>query len=343
MQLKPLKEQVVVVFGASSGIGRETALRFARRGARVVAAARGREGLDSLVETIHGFGGQALAVPAEAADVEQVRAVAEEAARAFGGFDTWVHVAAVSIWAGFEETTPEEFRRVIEVNLLGQVWGARAALPHLRRRGGGALIHVTSAEAYVALPLQSAYAASKAGVTAMVDALRRELEAEGAPISVTNVLPASINTPLFSKTATRLGVKPRPIPPIYEPGAVADVILYAATHPVKRIYAGGAARFFTLAHTLAPGVVDRVLARRGIPAQRSRETRPPAHHGNLFRPVPDNRTTGDFTSETRRASVYSWLETHPAGALALAGAALGAAGWLAARGARKASSSGTLC
>lgn len=335
MRLKPLHEQVAVVFGASSGIGRETAVRFARRGARVVAAARGREGLDSLVETIRGFGGQAIAVPAEAADFEQVRDVAEEAVRTYGGLDTWVHAAAVSMWAGFEDTTPEEFRRIIEVNLLGQAWGARAALPHLRRRGGGALIHVTSGEAYVALPLQSAYAASKAGVTGMLDALRRELEAEGVPISVTNVLPASIDTPLFSKARTRLGVKPRPIPPIYEPAAVAQVILYAAEHPVKRIYAGGAARFFTLAQTAAPGLVDRVLAFRGIQRQRSEEIRPPDAPGNLFHPVPDNRVSGDFGSQARRVSVYNWLETHPAGALALAGAALGAAGWLAARRIRR--------
>ena len=134
MKLKPIHEQVAVVFGASSGIGRQTAIDFARRGARVVVAARSREGLDSLVETIHSSGGKAIAKQADAADFEQVRAVAEEAVREFGHLDTWVHAAAVSLYARFEDTDPEEFRRVIEVNLVGQAYGARAALPHLRRK-----------------------------------------------------------------------------------------------------------------------------------------------------------------------------------------------------------------
>lgn len=331
MQLKPIHEQVMVVFGASSGIGRETAIRFARRGARVVVSARGREGLESLVDTIREFGGEALARPAEAADFEQVRAVADEAVREYGHLDTWVHAAAVNMWASFEQTTPEEFRRIVEVNLLGQAFGAKAALPHLRREGRGALIHITSVEANVALPMQAAYAASKHGVKGMLDALRRELEAEGVPISVTNVLPGSINTPLFNKARTKLGVKPAPMPPVYEPNTVADVILYAAEHPVSEIYAGGSSKGFTVAQSVAPRLVDRYLARKGVGGQQSEELKESGAPDNLFQPVRDNRVCGDFTTEARDLSVYNWLETHPVGGMVLAGTAIGAVGWLATR------------
>jgi NAD(P)-dependent dehydrogenase (short-subunit alcohol dehydrogenase family) len=153
MQLKPIGEQVVVVFGASSGIGRETALQFARRGAKAVVAARGEEGLNSLVQEIRQDGGQATAVVADASVFDDVSRVAQTAVETYGRIDTWAHLAAVTIWASFEQTTPEEFKRIIEVNLLGQIYGAKAALPHLKREGRGALIHVSSVEARRALPL----------------------------------------------------------------------------------------------------------------------------------------------------------------------------------------------
>ncbi|HWQ53533.1 MAG TPA: SDR family oxidoreductase [Bryobacteraceae bacterium] len=335
MKLKPIHEQVAVVFGASSGIGRQTAIDFARRGARVVVAARSREGLDSLVKTIHDSGGKAIAKQADAADFEQVRAVAEEAVREFGHLDTWVHAAAISLYARFEDTDPEEFRRVIEVNLVGQAYGARAALPHLRREGRGALIHITSVESVLAMPLQSAYAASKHGAKGMLDALRRELEAEGVPISVTNVMPAGINTPLFNHARTKLGVKPTPMPPIYEASTVSDVILYAAEHPVAEIYAGGAAKAFATLQSAVPRLVDRVVARTAIPGQETDEAKPLGAPDNLYQPVGDHRVSGDFSAQARQVSVYNWLETHPLGGVILAGTAIGvvggAVGWLATR------------
>ena len=155
MQLKPLQEQVAVVVGASSGIGRETALRLAERGAKVVAAARGEAGLSSLVGEIAARGGEATYAVCDVVDFERVKAVAETAAQRFGRIDTWVNVAAVSVYARFEDTAPEEFRRVMEVNYLGQVHGALAALPHLRRAGGGALIAVSSVESIVSLPMKA--------------------------------------------------------------------------------------------------------------------------------------------------------------------------------------------
>src|SRR5215211_9368111 len=144
MRLKPVEDQVVVLMGASSGIGRETALRFAERGAMVVVSARSEEGLNSLVDEILGKGGQATAVPAEVTDFEQVKAVADRAVEEYGRLDTWVHLAAVLLVASFEDSSPEEFERVIDVNLMGQVYGAMAALPHIKREGGGALIYVSS-------------------------------------------------------------------------------------------------------------------------------------------------------------------------------------------------------
>ncbi len=157
MQLKPIDQQVVAVVGASSGIGRETALQFAKKGAKVVVSARSQPGLDSLVEEIRSFGAQATAIGADVSDFEQVQAIADRAIEQYGRLDTWVHCAAVSLYATFEETKPEEFKRVIDVNLMGQVHGAMAALPYLKREGRGALIHISSVEAKRGFPLQSAY------------------------------------------------------------------------------------------------------------------------------------------------------------------------------------------
>ena len=164
MQLKPIEEQVVVLMGASSGIGRETALRFARKGAKVMVSARGEEGLDSLVEEIRAEGGEATAVVADTSDFGQVEAVVDRAVEQYGRLDTWVHLAAVGLFATFEQTTSEEFERVVDVNLMGQVYGAMAALPHLKREGRGALIHISSVEAKRSFPFHSAYGASKHGI-----------------------------------------------------------------------------------------------------------------------------------------------------------------------------------
>jgi NAD(P)-dependent dehydrogenase (short-subunit alcohol dehydrogenase family) len=324
--LKPLNEQVVVIFGASSGIGRETALQFSKSGAKVVVAARGKNGLDSLVEDIEQQGGEALAVIADASDFNQVQNVARQAVERFGGIDTWVQTAAISIYARFEETTPEEFRRVLEVNLLGQIHGALAALPHLRQRGQGALIHVSSVESTVSLPLQSAYAASKHGMAGFLDSLRLELEDEGVPIYVTDVKPAGINTPLFNHARTKLGVKPQPAPPVYQPSVVAEVILHAAEHPTREITAGGAAQAFILSRRLSPAFTDAVVRRTMIKGQQTNEPKASDAPDNLFQPI-DNRgrVGGDFSAQAKGKSLGNYLETHGAARKALKAAALAAA------------------
>ncbi|HYH12478.1 MAG TPA: SDR family oxidoreductase [Thermomicrobiales bacterium] len=308
IDLKPIAEQVVVILGASSGIGRETAMRFAERGASVVVAARDELGLTSLVEEITRSGGQAIHVVCDVSDFEQVEGVAAAAVGAYGRIDTWVNVAAVSVYATFEDTSLEEFRRIMDVNFMGQVHGAKAALPHLRREGRGALIAISSVESIVSLPLHSAYAASKHAVEGVFDALRRELMAGGVPISVTSVKPATINTPFFNNSRSKIGVEPKGPPPIYEPGVVADCVLYAAEHPVRDLFAGGAGRMMIMNQALAPGAMDAVLTRVGIPLQRTDE---PPTEGNLYQPQHDSRISGDYGDQARKFSAYTWLQTHP--------------------------------
>jgi NAD(P)-dependent dehydrogenase (short-subunit alcohol dehydrogenase family) len=310
VKLKPIDEQVVVIMGASSGIGRLAALAFARRGARVVAAARSETGLRSLIDEIRRDKGEATAVRADVANYDDVQAVADAAVEQYGGLDTWVHTAAVSLYANLEDTTPEEFRRMTDVNLNGQAYGAMAALPHLRRQGSGALIHVSSVEAYRALPMQSAYAAAKAGIVALLDALRLELEGEGLPIAVTNIVPAAINTPLFNKARTKMGVKPRRISPVYQPEVVVEAILYAAENPAREIYAGGAGKAFALGQTLWPRLMDKILMRIGFDGQKSSQAKAPDEPDGLFEPVPEHdRIYGDLGDEALPTSLYTRIQT----------------------------------
>ena len=326
MKLKPISEQVVVIVGASSGIGREAALRFALEGAKVVAAARGEKGLASLVEEIRGRGGEAHFLTCDASDFGDMKRLADFAGEQYGRIDTWVHAAAVSIYATFEQTKPEEFKRVIDVNLTGQAYGAMAALPHLKREGRGALIHISSVEARRALPYQSAYAASKHGIKGFLEALRMELKREGSAISVTEVMPASINTPFFNKARTKLGVKPVGMPPIYRPEHVADVILYAAENPVREIFVGGAGAMIAASQMASPGLTDAALSLTAFEGQRTDEPKSEDAPDNLFQTLDqDDRVNGDFSDRARRTSLYTWLETHPAAKRALA---LGAAGAL---------------
>ena len=311
MNLKPIAEQVVVVLGASSGIGRESALHLAERGAKLVVAARSEPGLRSLVEEIIDRGGRGVFVVCDVADHTQVQAVAETAVATYGRIDTWVNVAAVLVHAPFEQSLPEEFRRLMEINYLGQVHGALAALPHLRQAGGGALISISSVESMVSLPWHSAYSASKHAVEGMIDGLRRDLLAEGAPISVTSIKPGTINTPFFTNAAHTMDVEPTGTPPIYQPAVVAQCVLYAAEHPVRDLYAGGAGRMMACAQMLAPSLMDALLA-RAVALEASSEPAPGGAPGTLYAPrVEEDRAEGDFSSRARRFSAYTWVQTHP--------------------------------
>jgi NAD(P)-dependent dehydrogenase (short-subunit alcohol dehydrogenase family) len=330
VQLKRVGDQVVVLMGASSGIGRETALKFARKGANVVVSARGEEGLDSLVEEIRREDGEAIAVPADTSEFDQVKAVADRAVQEYGRLDAWVHLAAVGLFATFEETTPEEFGRIIDVNLMGQVYGAMAALPHIKREGGGALIHVSSMGAKRSIPLQSAYCASKHGIDGFLESLRVELQHEKLPISVTQVMPATINTPLFDKARTKLGVKPVAPPPIYQPRIVSEAILHAAENPARDLVVGGAAKAVILSQQLSPRLLDALLRVRGFEVHYTSEPKSEDAPDNLFEPIEDhNVVEGSFRDRAYPRSLYTWLQTHPAVKQgAVASMAIGALGAL---------------
>ncbi|WP_414573554.1 SDR family oxidoreductase [Nostoc sp. CCY 9925] len=311
MQLKPINQQVVSVVGASSGIGRMAALEFARRGAKVVVSARGESKLKSLVEEIRSFGGEATYYVADVKVFDQVKSIADKTVEVYGRLDTWVHVAAIGVFATFDKTTPEEFKHLIDVNLMGQVYGAMAALPHLKREGRGALIHVSSMEGRRSLPYQSAYSASKHGIEGFVEAMRVELEHEKIPISVTSVKPAVINTPFWNNGLTKLGVKPSGIPPYYDPKLVADAILYAAEHPTRDFLVGDVAKILDLLQRISPSLVDTFLLLTAFRLQRTAEPKSEDAPNNFYQPVAEHdRVGGDF-DKLVIPSISDWLDKNP--------------------------------
>jgi NAD(P)-dependent dehydrogenase (short-subunit alcohol dehydrogenase family) len=323
LKLKPLDEQVMVITGASSGIGLVTAKQAARRGARVVLAARNEGDLLQATEEIRRAGGRAVFVVADVADNQQVDAIADLAIREFGHIDTWVNNAAVSMYGRITDVSIEDMRRQMDVNYWGQVYGSRAAVRHLRDRGG-ALINVGSVVSDRAIPLQGGYCAAKHALKAFTDALRMELEEEGVPIAVTLVKPASIDTPFFEKARTYLGVEPQPVPPVYAPEIVSEVILHAAQHPLRELIAGGSGAKLSTAR-FAPRLADLYMERWAFDSQRTDKPikdRP----DNLYEPLPaDGGERGrNWEGRTRESSIYTRAVLHPRKTAAvIAGLALG--------------------
>jgi short-subunit dehydrogenase len=329
-RLKPIKHQTVVLLGASSGMGRATALAAARQGARVVVASRNIEALEALAKEIEQAGGQALAVQADISNYDEVERVAEQAKERFGGFDTWVNFAAAAIYSPFSDLTPEEFKRVIDVNLTGYAYGAMVALRHLRHKGRGALIFISSVEGELSMPYHSAYAASKHGVNGMIDAIRLELKHAHSNVSVTNIMPTGVNTPFFTNARTKIGVKPRPPKPIYRPEHVADAVIFAAQHRTREMFIGGGAKMMVMMKRLLPRFMDAYLVGSAFSGQRTREPKSADAPTSMFAPeTGDRRIEGDFTAISRHASFYTWLQTHPTIRRTLkAGLLLFAVGWL---------------
>ena len=316
LRLKPLNEQVIVITGASSGIGLVTAQHAARRGASVVLAARNERDLERAAAAIRREGGRAAVVVADVADPAHVDAIADTALREFGQFNTWVNNAAVSMYGRITELPVEDMRRQIDVNFWGQVYGSLTAVRHLRQKGG-ALINVGSALSDRAIPLQGIYCAAKHALKAFTDALRMELEDEGAPIAVTLVKPASIDTPFFDKARSYLGVEPQPVPPVYAPEVVAEVILRAAEHPLREVIAGGAGAKLSAAR-FAPRLADLYMERWTFASQRT--DRPlNGRPDNLYSPVErDGGERGqNWEGHTRESSVYTDAVLHPRTAAAI--------------------------
>jgi short-subunit dehydrogenase len=313
--LRPLSEQVMVITGASSGIGLVTAKQAAARGARVVLAARNGADLQRAVDAIRHEGGRAIHVVADVADPRQVDRIADAAIREFGRIDTWVNNAAVSMYGRITELAIGDMRRQMDVNYWGQVYGSLTAVRHLRT-GGGALINVGSALCDRAIPLQANYCAAKHALKGFTDALRMELEEEGVPVSVTLVKPASIDTPFFDKAKTYLGVEPQPVPPVYAPEVVSEVILHAAEHPLRELIAGGSGAKLSAAR-FAPRLADLYMERWTFDSQRTDQPvngRP----DNLYEPVADDggERGRNWTGHTRGSSVYTKAVLNPGAATA---------------------------
>ncbi len=311
--LRPIHEQVVVITGASSGIGRATALQFAARGASVVAIARNEDALDTLVAEIERRGGVAHAVVADVADWPQVEAAAASVVERFGRIDTWVNDAGIALYATVEAAEVEEMRRVIDVNLMGPIHGVKAALPYLKGERRGAIINVASVLATRSVPLQAAYCAAKHGVKGFTESLRGELARSHSGISVTLILPSSIDTPLFAHARSKLGVQPRPIPPVYDARVVADAIVYAAEHRLRTITVGGGGKALELVQRISPKLADVFLrlGGRGFKAQKT--DRPADGRDNLFEPMSElGRVEGSAGARARSTSPYTeTFEYHP--------------------------------
>lgn len=318
----PLAEQIVVITGASSGIGRETALRFAREGARVTLTARNQEALQAVEREITAEGGTALAVPADVADFNQVQRVAQSALDRFGHIDTWVNNAAVTVYGSFEDTTLDEFRRILDVDIMGQVNGAKAALLHLKA-SGGTLIGVGSVLSEVPGPLLSAYVAAEHALKGFYDTLRLEQMHANSGVRVSLILPSSTNTPLFDHAMTHLGVKPAPFPPVYEPGPVASAILHAAQAPVRDLPVGASAMLLPALEALSPRYSDRVSEQIGYSTQFTAEPKPPSGPTNLWHPLPGpGAVYGSFAAMP--FDPLTWLNLRPALRNVAAGVALAA-------------------
>jgi NAD(P)-dependent dehydrogenase (short-subunit alcohol dehydrogenase family) len=323
---------VVVITGASAGVGRAVARAYGARRARVGLLARGRDGLAGARRDIEAAGGEALVVPTDVADAEQVEAAAQAVEETLGPIDVWVNNAMVSVFAPITATTADEYRRVTEVTYLGYVHGTLAALRRMGPRDRGVIVQVGSALAYRAIPLQSAYCAAKHAVEGFTESLRTELRHDGSRVRVTIVQMPALNTPQFEWSRTRMPRRPQPVPPIYQPEVAARAVLWAADHPDRaELHVGFSTLLAVASSKFFPRVGDWYLARTGYAAQQTDEPASPGRPDNLWEPVRgDHGAHGRFEDRARPRSLHLWLTTHrePLAALGVLGVAAFAMGLL---------------
>ena len=316
VDLRDRVRRVIVVTGASGGIGRATAQAFGRRGDRVALLARGQVGLDAAAATVTSAGGQAHAVCLDVADAEAVDAAAAEVESRWGPIDVWVNVGFSSVFAPFDQITAAEFKRVTEVSYLGYVYGTMAALARMKPRDRGTIVQVGSALAYRGIPLQSAYCGAKHAIQGFNESLRCELLHAKSNVKVTMVQMPAVNTPQFSWVLSRLPDQAQPVPPIYQPELAARAVLYAADHPRRREYwVGGSTAATLIANAVAPGVLDRYLGRTGFRSQQTGRPRDPRQPANLWEPADgqdghDFGSHGQFDDCSKSRSAQLWLSHH---------------------------------
>jgi len=310
VKLRKLSDQVIVITGASSGIGLVTARLAAKRGARVVLNARNEPALRQVTEEINAQGGEAIYVAGDVGNFDDVQSIGDETIRHFGGFDTWVNNAGVSIYGPILDQPLADHRRLFETNYWGVVHGSMVACAYLRTRGG-ALINVGSVLSDVAIPIQGTYCASKHAIRGYTDALRLELEEEGAPVSVTLIKPSSIDTPYTGHAKNLMLVEPQNPPPVYAPDLVAEAILHCAEHPERDLCIGGGGKVLTEAAHYAPRLTDTVIEAMMFDVQKSDRPKPPGRQDSLYAPIEDGEERGNYPGHVAESSLYTKAAVHP--------------------------------
>ena len=299
--------KVVVVTGASAGVGRATARLFAKKGANVALIARGIDGLEAAKREIEAFGRRAIAIPTDVSDADAVENAAANTEQELGTIDVWVNAAMVSVFSPFLKMTSAEFKRVTDVTYLGYVYGTMSALRRMRARNRGTIVQVGSALAYRSIPLQAAYCGAKHGVVGFTDSIRCELAHTKSDVKITAVHLPALNTPQFSWVKSRLPRKPQPVPPIFQPEVAAEAIVYAATHPRREIWVGVPTVAIMQAQKFLPGLLDLYLGKTGYDAQQYDGPADPNRPDNLWKPLPgDWGAHGEFDD---RAHNRSWQST----------------------------------
>jgi len=320
---KPLAEQVVVVTGASAGLGRAVARAAAQRGASVVVVSRGSDGLDATVAELEQLGAQALGVAADVASLDDCKRVVSETVARFGRIDTFCANAMVTVYQEARDLEPDELRRVLDVNFFGAVNCYWASLPVLTEHRG-AFVHVNSALAYRGIPLQAAYCSSKAAGRTFFESARVEHRKHGIPVDISLLLPGAINTPQFDMARQYLGWQPQPVPPIYEPEPFAQAVVHCFEHPIRELPIGWGAQKLLWGQKLSPRAGDLVLLRNGWKGQHTGEAKPSSSPDNLFEPLPgDKGARGRFSVQARTGTLWTSLRI---GRLLIGTAAFGI-GW----------------
>ncbi len=323
--------RIVVVTGASAGVGRATARRFGQAGDTVALVARGTAGLDAAAKEVEAAGGRAVIMPADTADHEQVDAAAARIEAEVGPVDIWVNDAFSSVFAPFVDIAADEFRRVTEVSYLGFVHGTQAALRYMVPRDRGVIVQVGSALAYRGIPLQSAYCGAKHAIQGFTESVRCELLHDRSRVRITMVQMPALNTPQFSWVLSRLPHHPQPVPPIYQPEVAARAVFFAAEHDRREWWVGASTAATLLANAIAPGVLDWYLGRTGYDSQQTNNLAEPNRPANLWAPVDDEDdygTSGEFNDRSHEHSLQWWATSHRASLLATAaGTAMTALAW----------------